>query len=271
MTSLFTHGAMGSNPLAARYGAMAVKASKCGTKNFVYTKAHDDRHPAPRHHHRQSDVPWRDSFWWNRLRWIVHDFRMFGLAGAIRKHYYIGECWRRKDEKIFVGKDENGNKFWMSRRTQGSLFTRFVEPVDPHWFRGQYGHAASPMWIKWLQGNSAHTPAQVKARGEWGLNSRMGQPLPFNIKYDTWSPVNWGEEYTRDPMWVPTPTSLLNPEYNALKEAGFSRWMHNKGMPQYMPFCGVHDYSDELVEEFYRGQWAFGRTSKGNDHDEWKN
>lgn len=271
MSSYFTCSSLGSNPAASKYAVQAVKASKCGSKNFVYTPVHDNRHAFPRHHHRQSDVPWRDSFSTQRLRWIFHDFRMFGLWGAIKKHYYIGEAWRRKDEKIFVGKDENGNKYWMSRRTTGALQNRFIEPKDPHWFRGQEPHAAPPMWIKWLNGNAAHTPAQVQARGEWGLNSRLGRTLPFNIKYDNWSPLNWGSMWSRDPMWVSGPGMLIHPERRTLQEAGYSRWVVNQGQPAYMPFCGVHDAPDELVEEYYRGQWAFGRTSKGNDHDEWRN
>lgn len=271
MTSVFTYGAYGANSMAKKYGEMAVRSSKCGSKNFVYTKAHDDAHSFPRHHHRQGDNPVRLSFTWARWRWIVHDFRMFGLFGAVRKHYYIGEAWRRKDEKIFVGKDENGNKYWQSRRAQGTFFVRIIEPADPHWFRGQSPHAASPMWLKWMQGGAAHTPAQMKARGEWGHNSRLGIPMPFNIKYNEWSPLNAGNIYTRDPMWVAGPGLLVNPERRALQESGFSRWMWQKGLPVYMPFCGVHDYSDELVEEFYRGQWAFGHESKGNDHDEWRN
>ncbi|KAG8340738.1 hypothetical protein TRVL_08435 [Trypanosoma vivax] len=271
MSSVFTHGALGGNPMAQKYGRMASVASLCGSKNFVFTHCHDDRHAFPRHHHRQSDTPWKDSFSWNRIRWWIHDFRMFGLWGALKRHYYIGEPWRRKDEKIFVGKDENGNKYWLARRSQGSFHVRMVEAADPHWFRGQAPHTASPMWMKWMQGNAAHTPAQVRARGEWGHNSRLGMALPFNIKYDEYSPINNGETYTRDPMWVSAPGLLVNPERRALEEAGYSRWVINKGMPLYMPFCGVHDYPDELVEEYYRGQWAFGRASKGNDHDEWRN
>lgn len=271
MTSIFTYGARCANPMAERYGEMAARASKVGSKNFVYNPMHDDKMAFPRHHHRQSDVPWRDSMTWARWRWIVHDFRMFGLWGALRKHYYIGESWRRKDEKIFVGKDENGNKYWLVRRSAGAMTSRIIEPKDPHWFRGQSPHTASSIWLKWLQGNVAHTPAQIKARGEWGLNSRVGQPLPFNIKYDDFSPINWGSIWSRDPMWAPGPGVLVNPEKKVLEEAGYSRWVVNQGSPVYMPFCGVHDYSDELVEEFYRGQWAFGRVSKGNDHDEWRN
>ncbi|CCW69481.1 unnamed protein product [Phytomonas sp. Hart1] len=271
MSAFFTFGAYGTNPFAPRYAKMATQSSKCGSKNFVYTKVHDDPMPGPRHHHRQSDVPWRDSFSWNRMRWIIHDFRMFGLFGALKKHYYIGESWRRKDEKIFVGKDEFGNKYWMSWRTSGSMGTRLVEPADPHWFRGQSPFTANGIWRKWLQGSVAHTPAQIKARGEWGLNSRAGIPMPFNIKNDSWSPINWGIFWSRDPAWVPGVGNLVNPERRVLQEAGFTRWVHNQGQPIYMPFCGVHDVSDELVEEYYRGHWAFGRSSKGNDHDDWQN
>lgn len=271
MSSPFTFGAHGANSMAKRYGEMAVRSSKVGSKNFVYTKSHDDAHAFPRHHHRQADNPFRKNFTFQRWRWTLHDFRMFGLFGALRRHFYIGEAWRRKDEKIFVGKDENGTKYWQSRRAQGTFHVRIVEAADPHWFRGQSPHTAGPMWLKWAQGGAAHTPAQMQARGEWGHNSRLGMPLPFNIKYNEWSPLNAGEIFTRDPTWVAAPGLLVNPERRALEEAGYSRWVREKGQPMYMPFCGVHDYSDELVEEFYRGQWAFGRESKGNDHDEWKN
>lgn len=273
MSSALTFGAFNSNPLSKKYGEIATRSSKCGSKNFVYTKMYDDRQPAPTHIHRQSDVPWRDAWSLQRYRWMVHDFRMFGLWGALRKHYYIGESWRHKDEKIFVGKDENNGKYWLVRRNGGSIFARIHEPVDPHWFRGQSHHAIPAMWLKWMQGNTAHTPAQMKARGEYGHNSRVGMPLPFDIAHDEWTPLTQGGhyQYTRDPTFALSQGMLVNPERKVLQEAGFSRWAKNMGHPIYMPFCGVHDYSDELVEEYYRGQWAFSRRSKGNDHDEWKN
>lgn len=257
--------------MAQKYGQLAAKASKCGTKRFVYTKMWDDRHAFPRHHHRQSDVPWRDCFTFARYRWIVHDFRMFGLWGALKKHYYIGESWRRKDEKIFMGKDEHGNKYWMARRTSGVLSGRLIEPADMHWFRGQSHRAASGLWQKWLQQNLAHTPAQIQARGEYGLNSRVGRTLPFNIRNELWSPIGFADGNYRDPSYIPGPGSLLNPERRQLEEAGYARWANMSGIPQNMPYCGVHDESDEMLHEFYRGQWAFGRASKSVDSDEWKN
>lgn len=271
MTSYFTFGAFGTNPLATRYAQLAAKNSKCGSKNFVYTKTWDDPMPLPRHQGRQGDNPFLEFLGWIRLRWCIHDFRMFGFKGAIRKHYYIGEAWRRKDEKIFVGKDDNGNKYWLTRRSKGSFFCRIVEPVDPHWFRGQEPHVAPPMWLKWLMHNMAHTPAQMKARGEYGHNSRLGMPMPFNIKHSPFAIPNQGQTFGREPLYCPAPGMLINPERKVLEEAGWSRWTINKGVPTHMPFVGVHDYSDEVVEEYWRGHWAFGRVSKGNDHDEWKN
>ncbi|CAD2216727.1 hypothetical protein AGDE_12768 [Angomonas deanei] len=98
----------------------------------------------------------------------------------------------------------------------------------------------------------------------------MGRPLPFNIEYDDFSPLNWGETWSRDPMWVSAPGLLVNPERKVLQESGFTRWVQNQGMPSGMPFTGVHDFSDELVEEYHRGQWAFGRRNKGGDIDEWR-
>lgn len=270
MTSRFTFGALGNNPRAAQYAEMAAQNSRVGSKNFVRTRMWDDIMPLPRHQARQADNPMKDFLGWIRYRWIFHDFRMFGLKKWFRYHYYLGEAWRRKDEKIFVGKDENGNKYWFSRRSKGSYHTRLVEPVDAHWFRGQDGHTAPPMWLKWLNGNAAHTPAQMKARGEYGHNSRLGMPLPFTFKHATYAMPNSGSSFGREPSFMPAVGHVVNPDHKALKEAGFSRWTPNAAMPHVMPYAGVHDYSDEVVEEFYRGQWAFGRINKGNDHDEWK-
>mmetsp|Transcript_880 Transcript_880/g.954 ORF Transcript_880/g.954 Transcript_880/m.954 type:complete len:271 (+) Transcript_880:19-831(+) len=269
MTSLFTFGAAGSNPRALDYARKAAMNSKVGSKNFVQTPFWDDRMPLPRHQARQHDNPVKDFLGWVRYRWIFHDFRLFGFRGFFRKHYYIGEAWRRKDEKIFVGKDENGNKYWFARRSKGAQNTRLVEPVDPHWFRGQDGHCAPPMWQKWLNGNLAHSPAQMKARGEYGHNSRMGQPLPYTIKHAPYA-MPMGAGVSREPSWVPYSGHLVHPEHKAMREVGWTRWERSKNNPQYMPFCGVHEYSDEVMEEYYRGTWAFGRLNKGNDHDEWK-
>jgi hypothetical protein len=270
MSSRFTFAALGSNPNAAKYAVQATQSSKVGSKNFVNTRVWDDQMPFPRHQARQADNPMTDFLGWIRYRWMFHDFRMFGISGAIRKHYYFGELWRRKDEKIFVGKDDNGNKYWFSRRSKGSYHTRFVEPVDAHWFRGQDPHCAPPMFQKWMTGNAAHTPAIMKARGEYGYNSRLGQPLPFKFKHSTFAMPNQGGEFAREPTYVPGPGMLVNPERKVLQDSGYTRWVSSKGNPQYMPFCGVHDHSDELLEEYYRGTWAFGRANKGNDHDEWK-
>ncbi|RNF12036.1 NADH:ubiquinone reductase (H(+)-translocating) [Trypanosoma rangeli] len=98
-----------------------------------------------------------------------------------------------------------------------------VEPVDPHWFREQAPYTTSPMWLKWMQGNAAHTPAQMKARGEWDHTSLLGMPLPLNIKYDEFSLINADEIFSRDTMWVAAPCFLVNPERRALEEAGYSR------------------------------------------------
>lgn len=83
------------------------------------------------------------------------------------------------------------------------------------------------------------------------------------MKHNEWSSPNAGEIYSRGPMWVSAPSLLVSPERRALEEASYSRWLLNQAQPLSTAFCGVCDYSDELVEEFYRGQWAFGRTRMG--------
>lgn len=269
MAMRLTAPAIGSNPNAALYGAKAVIASKVGSRRFVFLSFYDDKIPFPAHKMKQSDEPWKDNFWWTRIRWWVHDFRMFGLKAALKRHYYIGEPWRRKDEKIFVGKDDLGTTYWLSRRSQGSFNTRIMDPIDNHWFRGSDVHAAPPMWFKWMVGNLAHTPAQMQARGEWGYNARAGRPGPFNIRHEIYSPLNGGTYFNRDPHMSTNPYSLLNPERRALAEAGNSRWTMMKGGASSYPYMGVHNYSDELVEEYYRGQWPFSRVNKSGDADGW--
>jgi hypothetical protein len=214
----------------------------------------------------------KNSLAWRRYRWYFHDFRMFGLWGALRKHYYMGEAWRRKFEKIFCGKDELGNKYWQSFETTGSYHMRFFEPKDPHWFRnGLFSHA--PTYRRWLLYGVAHTPAQVRARGEYGHCSRMGNPV-MDIRYSP-NMMPFGLDLgnsaiQQGPAPVISVHCILHPDHKKMKEAGFTRWTWNQGFPTTVPFSGDHGCSDELVEEYFRMHWAFGRTSKANDSDGWK-
>lgn len=276
MSSAWTLSKIGSNPRAEAYGAAAKAiATATGTKHFYYFPPHEDRNAWPSHKASTGckgvvDNPFKEMFGFIRWRWVLHDFRVFGLRKALRKHYYVGEQWRMKDEKIFCGEDENGNKYWMSRRSRGSNQGRFVEPADPHWFRGQCLQTPNAAWSKWLVWNSAHSPVQIKARGEYGLNSRNGIPLPFSIRHSWSGPQQQGTQFMRDPAHI-WPTHLVSPHYRVMKEAGFSKWgVVNKGFPVHAPFHGVHDFPEEVEEEYYRVHSAFSRANKGNDHDEWR-
>lgn len=266
-----TKGAINSNPRAAAYAAMAKSQTEVGTKHYYHFPPLDDAMPWPAHHARQHDNPLKECFPWVRWQWTLHDFRIYGLWKALKKNYYMGEQRRRKDERIFCGKDENGVCYYMARRSRGSHQGRWFEAPDSHWFRGQDMHAPPALFHKWLTGNAAHTPAQVKARGEWGHNSRMGIPLPFNIRHRSWHLLAGGIAFMRDPTYIPGAGHIVNPQYKIMEEAGFSKWgVTNKGYPMHMPFAGVHDFSDEVVEEFFRIHSPFGRANKGNDHDEWR-
>ena len=270
MTSWFTMPMHGTNPLATTWGAVAKQSSKVGSCRFVFLPQNDDRQNF-RFNKGLTDNPFRDHWGWVKWRWNFHDFRMFGLFGALRKHYYIGEAWRRKDEKIFMGKDPSGNKYWMGRRSGSSNYGKIIEPADPHWFRGQDPGGTTAPWHKWLTSQSAHTPAAVRARGELGRNSHSTNNGPFNYKHTRFDHLLRFHNTWRDPGYC-FDAQLLNPDYKVLEEAGFSRWFQMQAQvsgPVHPPFFGEHAFSDDLVEEYYRGQWAFCRSNKGTDHDNW--
>lgn len=260
----------GVNPNAETYAAAARTSALGGTKKFVYYPMHDDRYNWSIGSKGRTDSPIINAWWFTKYRWMWHDFRMFGLQGTARKNYYFGDAWRAKDERIFVGKDQLGSKYWFFRRGGGNG-TRLVEPVDAGWFRIDSG-GNPPAWIKWLMGHTAHTPATMEARGEASIMTSWCDSQNF-INYK-WSRTTQflHEGRTRDPGYFLN-ASLLNPEYKVIEESGFSRWYQTQASasgPIHPPFFGEHDFSDDLVEEYYRGQWAFCRANKGNDHDDWR-
>jgi hypothetical protein len=270
MTSRFTVCMKGTNPNAQMYAAAAKNASSVGSKKFVFFPIHDDRLGTSFGSKGRTDNPILNSWWCQKYRWIWHDFRMFGLFGTLRKQYYFGEAFRIKCERIFAGKDEEGNKYWFTRRA--ACQTRMVEPVDPHWFRGADAGGQHPAWQKWLFQHTAHSPAVMRARGERSMMTHWVDTNTFlNVKWHRHSQF-FHAATTRDPGMFHN-ASLLNPDYKIMEEAGFSRWFQlqtNVGGPVHPPFFGEHDFSDDLVEEYYRGQWAFCRSNKGTDHDEWR-
>ncbi len=254
---------------AVKYGEMARKAAARGSKRYVHLPIWDDRHPFPMHRGRGSDEPIRNFRGWTRWRWLIHDFRVFGFKETVRKHYYLGENWRQKGERIFAGQDELGNKYWYTWDAPRNGVGRWVEPADPHHFRGQDAQTCPPPWQTWLNAMVAHTPAMIKARGEYGMHGRMaGAHVTFNYR---WHKDIWNFGMGNDPTYVPTTGMIMSPWYKLLKESGFSRWVPNRGLPTHMPMVQPHDVKQEVVEEFYRGQNAFCRWSKGHDHDEWRN
>jgi len=254
----------------AQYAAMTRKSASRGSFRYVHVAIWDDREPFPNHFGRQGDNPFKNSYGWLRFRWMVHDVRLYGIRESIRKWYYLQDTWRNRGERIFAGEDELGNKFWfshMSKATSGIKGGRFVEPKDPHWFRGQDYHVTHPSWMLWLAGCTAHTPAQIKARGEWGPHGRVCNGTTM------WN-VRWRADHVQghgnDPTYVPSNTILVSPWYKLIKEAGFSRYIYNMN-PVHAPFAGEHDVKQEVVEDFFRMQAPTCRWTRGHDHDEVRN
>ena len=252
-----------------KYAALARKSASRGSFRFVYNAHWDDREPWPNHFGRQGDNPFKNSYGWLKFRWLVHDVRVYGFKESIRKWYYLLDTWRNKGEKIFAGEDENGNRYWfshMSKATSGIRGGRFFEPADPHWFRGADYHTPPPKYMAWLLGMTAHTPAQIKARGEWGIHGRQtgGQVL--------WQ-VRHRQDFMHqgnDPTWLPNNQMLVSPWYRILRESGFAHFNYTSN-PSSAPFIGEHDVKQEVVEDFYRHTAPAARWSRGQDHDEWRN
>ena len=254
---------------ASKYAAMTRKSAERGTHRYVHVAMWDDKEPFPNHFGRQHDNPFLNSYGWLRFRWMVHDVRIYGFRESFRKWYYLVDTWRNRGERIFAGEDELGNKFWFSHMAKGASGMkggRFVEPKDPHWFRGADYHVCHPSWALWLAGCTAHTPAQIKARGEWGPHGRLaGGQTTWRVRHRA------DHHHTgNDPSYVPVNAMLVSPWYKLLKESGFSRFNHNSN-PSHHPFAGDHDVKQEVVEDFYRHQAPFCRWSRGHDHDEWRN
>lgn len=250
-----------------RYAEMARKSSQRGTRYFIFFQWHDDKMPHPSHRGRGTDNPfkeWRATVY---FRWYIQDIRTFGFWGWWRKMFYLQLAWFKKGEKIFCGKDELGNTYWQCWDAGSMACMRFMEPPDPHWFRANGTDNIHPAWMQWMARNMAHTPAQVKARGEFGYHARItGGYSTFNMK---WRPEFAGyAALGNDPTYVPSTSMILSPWYKLLKEAGFCKYNFNR-IPTHEPLREPHDLKQEVVEDFYRG-WCgcFGKWSRGVDHDE---
>jgi NADH:ubiquinone oxidoreductase subunit len=255
---------------ANKYALMARKSAQRGSKRFVYVQAHDDRQAWPSNRGRgQTDNPFKNYRGWTRFRWCVHDVRIYGLWDAGKKFYYLLDSWRQRGERVYCGSDELGNQYYMSHDScgQSNKHGRMVIPADPHVLRGQDGHCCPPEWQAWLHGNLAHTPAQIKARGEYGPHGRISKSnTMWNVR---WRSDNFNQGLANDPTYTPTTSVLVSPWYKLMEESGFSVYNYNMN-PTHAPFLQPHDVKQEVVEDFYRQQHAFCRQSKGQDHDEWR-
>lgn len=263
-------GAVLARKTAADYAAMARNSSQCGSKRFVFHHEADERKLFPNSgQQRFSDNPlryWRGA---TRFGWVLHDFRVFGLWGNWKKMYYMGLAWYKKGEKTLQGIDENGNKYWESLESGASQFgrARWVEPADPHWFRGGDMHCAAPGWRLWLSQGVMHTPAVVKARGEWGAHGRAGNQTPWNIKYYCGMLENHGI----DPAYVPQEAVIVSPWLKMHREAGWARWSNTTLFPTWTPLEQPHDLKPEQVEDFFRMQPHANTMTRGYDNDWWGN
>lgn len=246
---------------------LARKSASRGTYYFSFNDCWDSRQPWPQHRGRQGDNPLANFGGILRYKWFIHDCRQFGFIKTITRWYYLCESWKGRGEKIYCGMDEIGNKYWTTNDAAHINGARFVEPADPHWFRGQDAQCCPPMWQQWMTYCTAHSPAQLKARGEYGPHGRQGRMHPFNVQWHQ-SAIVLG--LGTDPTYVPQTGMLVSPWYKRLKEGGFCRWVTNVVYPTDPPFMGPHDIKPEIVEDFYRNNNLNCRWSKGHDHDEWK-
>jgi hypothetical protein len=254
-----------------KYVVMTKKSAERQSMNFVHCSHWDDFANFPMNHNRQGgadDRSFKNYRGWTRYKWAYHDFRLFGFWTTIRKHWH-DPFLSRRGERIFAGKDEVGNKYWFTWDGTSSFNNRWYEAPDTHPLRaGADPWACVPKWIYWLAKCHAHTPAQIAARGEWGPHGRNpGKVTPFNVLWDKDMLVNWHS----DPGYLPSNWHILSPYYEMQREAAFTRYGPNRGMPVHMPMVQPHDIKPEVVEDFWRNQQAWCRWSRGQDHDEWKN
>lgn len=268
-----SHIASVGNPRAAHYAGLARQSASRGSKRFVFTVYGDDLQPFPSHYARFAwdDNPLKGFWTWVRYRWLFHDFRMFGLKETLKKQYYMGEAWRRRDERIFCGKDENGNKYWVSRKNGAKMGGRLFEPVDPHWFRGQDGAEIPPGYAIWWQYNRAFTPAQEKARGEHGPHTHSTTfATPWRIKWTAKNPTSHGNAAIFDPWMSHQPGMLWCEHQPVIKEAGYSGWTTQVGRPSHTPFFGEHDIPEDTVLAYWRRIPFHMKSSHSIDGDEWR-
>ena len=256
---------MAQADISRRMAEMTRKSAQRGSKNFVWVQPFDERMYWPSWRGQQSDNPfaqWRGTW---KFRWIIMDFRIFGFKEAIRKNWYMQCAWHSRGERIYMGTDENGNKYWQSWDAQRSGGGRWVEPADPHWFR-ICTHVPPPAWQMWLGGVMAHTPAIMQARGEWGPHGRMAKSLtPFNVRWRADLMTSVGN----DPTHVPSNSVFFSPWSSLLKEAGYARYIYNRN-PMWAPMVQPHDLKQEIVEDFFRRDMPFCQWHRGQDHDEWR-
>jgi len=256
-----------SKAVSERYAAMARQSATRGSKRFIYNECWDDKPCLPNIYQRGTDNPFRTSRAWRRFRWLIHDLRQFGIRETVRKYYYLGDSWRqRASERRLMGIDELGNKFWQAWDSKGQAgrFGRLIEPADPHFLRGQDYWAMPPGWLMWLGGAIAHTPLQMKLRGEFGPNGRWMEG-PWRMKWSKDCSFFWN---ISDPHFLMSNTHIVSPWYKMAKEAGFSRYTHSFE-PMWQPYEQPHEVKQEVIEDYYGYQAHNRKMSRGQDHDDW--
>eukprot|EP00759_Apiculatamorpha_spiralis_P057306 PhF_6_TR8549/c0_g1_i1/m.13393 len=253
---------MSVSPRVDLFREMARKAAlKTNSKHFVFVSHWDDRSSFPQVRNRgRDDNPFKNWYGWLKIRWIIQDIRVYGLKDTWWKLYYLKDAWYQKGEKILAGIDDYGNQYYYTWHAT-SIHNRFFIPADPHWFRGQDSNTPPPEWLIWLNHAVAHTPTQIKARGEYGPHGR-GRTSPFMI--------HWQKHFAMmglgvDPTFVPN-QSILAPWYKTLRDTGFT--YRSPGFPVYLPLMQGHNLRPEVVEEFYRGLVGSDGPKRGPDVDD---
>ena len=257
--------------LGKDYAAMARQSASRGSKHFIYNEKWEEPSTYMFRHQRGTDNIFAEWRAWRRLQWHIHDIKVYGLLGFVKKFHWLNDVWRsRASEKHLQGIDELGNKYWAAWDSKGCgsgmKLGRFIEPKDPHWLRGTDWNAAPPAWHAWLRGLIAHTPQQMKARGEFGPFGRMKDQYPFKWHWEDWHVFQNND----DPGFLPSNNHHMSPWYKNQQEQGFNVDEGETLDARHSDaFMKPHDMKPEVVESFFSRINSNRTHYRSLDSDEW--
>ncbi|KAF0976815.1 hypothetical protein FDP41_004110 [Naegleria fowleri] len=65
-------------------------------------------------------------FWQSKLS-LLNDFKQFGVMETLKKAFKLREAWWEKGDKVLVGVDKYGNKYWETTKPTELNRNRWVE------------------------------------------------------------------------------------------------------------------------------------------------